>query len=252
MEESPVKVIKEFGGHSGANVNLIHNSKLNRYEVIKDNFNNSIESAKILNSLPFHTPEIYEVTRDKIVMEYIDGITLKTYLSTATHTDLDRLKKFLCEYIDQCLKTSQDYDFTDEISQKILSLKPYINLSNLFKNKNLTFPRSLIHGDFTLENIIFSNDNFYFIDSNPTNLNSIVFDFNKLRQDIEFSWFMRDINPQTSYKMDCDYLLCELKKEYPSLYNNDVTILMLSRILPYCKTLKNKNIVLESIIKLCL
>jgi len=245
-------LIKEFSGNSGARINLIYNSKLCRYEVVKDNFNKSIESAKILNSLPFHTPEIYEVTQDKIVMEYIDGITIKTYLSTATHTDIDRLKAFLCQYIDQCLNNSQEYDFTDEISQKVLSLKPYIDLSNLFKNTNLVFPRSLIHGDFTLENIIFSNNNFYFIDGNPTNLNSIVFDFNKLRQDIEFSWFIRNIEVQTSYKMDCGYLLHQLKKKYPSLYNNDITILMLSRILPYCRTLKNKNTVLESIIKLCL
>ena len=46
---------------------------------------------------------------------------------------------------------------------------------------NFDIPQSTIHGDFTFDNIIHKNGEFYLIDANPTSLNSIYFDGSKIK-----------------------------------------------------------------------
>ena len=183
-----MQLVKHLKGHSGATVSLYKDN--DTYKVIKDNYDKAEQSVNILKQLPFDTPEVYEVTSNKIVMEYINGMDMATYLTRADNKDVDKLIDFLSNYINWCLDNSTNVDFFEPLSEKIYSLVKHIDLSSLLSEKWSNIPQSLIHGDFTLENIMYSNNKFYFIDANPTNLNSIWFDAKRLYNGINaFTYF---------------------------------------------------------------
>lgn len=243
-----MRLVKPLKGHSGAQVSLYVED--NEYFVVKENYSKARESVAILNALPFPTPHIYEVTDDKIVMEYINGQDMASYLESATEEDIEKLINFLTEYIQWCLDNSKNVDFYESVLAKVLDLGKYINLSFLLKEKWSDIPQSVIHGDFTLENIMYSDGKFYLIDANPTNLNSIYFDANKLRQDIDCLWFVRHKNNKLHYKIVCEKISKKLKKRFNFMQNDTIMILMLSRILPYTKDNFTKNFLLEELEKL--
>ena len=241
-------LVKHLKGHSGATVSLCKDDE--GYKVVKENYSKARESVDILNALPFNTPKIYEVTDNKIVMEYINGQDMASYLESATEEDVEKLIEFITEYINWCLDNSQYADFYEPVLAKVLDLGKEINLSFILKEKWSDIPMSLIHGDFTLENIMYSNGKFYLIDANPTNLNSVYFDANKLRQDIDSLWFVRHKKNKLHYKIVCDKISKKLKKRFNFMQNDTIMILMLSRILPYTKDNFTKNFLLEELEKL--
>ena len=240
-------LVKHLKGHSGATVSLYKDNTT--YKVVKENYSKARESVDILESLPFNTPKVYEVTDDKIVMEYINGQDMASYLLSATDKDVDKLIEFLSEYISWCLDNSEYLDFYEPLLSKVTSLKDYINISDILKEEWSDIPCSTIHGDFTLENIMYANNKFYLIDANPTNLNSIYFDANKLRQDIDCLWFVRKEKNKLHYKIVCEKISNELKKRFNFMQNDTIIVLMLARILPYCKDDFTKNFITKEIEK---
>src|SRR6056300_1475918 len=112
-----LKLVKHLKGHSGAKVSLYVED--NEYIVIKENYRKARESVDILNALPFNTPHIYEVTDDKIVMEYINGQDMKSYLLTATEKEIQNLIDFISEYVNWCLDNSTSVDFYEHVYSKI-------------------------------------------------------------------------------------------------------------------------------------
>ena len=225
-----MRLIKELKGHSGATVSLFDNNV-----VVKTNYNKARQSASILQELPFHTPEIYEIEDDTITMEYINGEDIRSLLEHHGQEGLDLLIKFIEQYFDWCLANSSKYIFTNEVDEKIFQLGDYINLESIKSQLQYDMPRSLIHGDFTFDNIIFKDGKFYLIDANPTYLNSIHFDGSKLRQDIDGFWFMRNVEDKLNYKISCLAIGEQLKSKYDFMRNNNLYVFMLSRILPYTK-----------------
>ena len=242
-----MQLVKHLKGHSGATVSLYKDNDL--YKVVKDNYSKAKQSVAILEELPFNTPKVYQVTSNKIVMEYINGMDMATYLTRADNKDVDKLIEFLSSYINWCLDKSVNVDFYEPLSRKIFSLTDYINLKPLLSEKWSDIPQSPIHGDFTLENIMYSNGHFYFIDANPTNLDSIWFDANKLRQDIDSLWFVRNITPSLELKLNCNKISKELKKRFTFMQKDYIMVLMLSRILPYTKDEKTEKFLRKEIEK---
>ena len=120
-------LVKHLKGHSGATVSLYKDNTT--YKVVKENYSKARESVDILNALPFNTPKIYEVTDDKIVMEYINGQDMASYLESATEEDVEKLIEFITEYINWCLNNSQYVDFYEPVLAKVLDLGKEINLS---------------------------------------------------------------------------------------------------------------------------
>ena len=241
-------LVKHLKGHSGATVSLYKDQ--DTYKVVKENYNKARESVEILRSLPFSTPAVYEVTDNKIVMEYISGQDMASYLLSASEREINNLIEFLSNYINWCLDNSEQYNFNYELLDKIESIGKHINLSFLIDKLNFEMPRSIIHGDFTLENIMFANDKFYLIDANPTALNSIYFDANKLRQDIDALWFVRKEKNKLHYRIVCEKISKELKKRFNFMQNDDIMTLMLARILPYCKDSFTSNFLTKEIEKI--
>lgn len=225
-----MQLIKELKGHSGASVSLYDNNT-----VVKSGYKKARESAKILEELPFNTPKILDVTDESIVMEYINGDDIASFLEHEGNAGVDSLIKFIESYFDWCLNNSQPYNFKNELQDKVLEIGQIINISSLVAEFNSDMPRSLIHGDFTFDNIIHKDGQFYLIDANPTNLNSVYFDGAKLRQDINGFWFIRHKKNKIDYKIACLKIYDHLKSKYSFMQHDNLYTFMLCRILPYCK-----------------
>lgn len=223
-------IVKDLKGHSGATVSLYDDNT-----VVKNGFKKSRESANILDILPFNTPKIYDVTDTSIVMEYINGDDIASFLEYSGNEGLDLLIKFIEKYFDWCLNNAIAYNFSSELLDKSVEISESINILGLIKKLYYKMPQSTIHGDFTFDNIIHKDGEFYLIDANPTNLNSIYFDGSKLRQDIDGFWFLRKRDDRINFKTACLNISEHLKYEYEFMNDNALYAFMLSRILPYSK-----------------
>jgi tRNA A-37 threonylcarbamoyl transferase component Bud32 len=249
--------IKDFKGHSGCKVQLY--SCDNKYIVVKSGSSKLKESANILLSLQnegFNIPEIYYISDDKIHMQYLNGIDMKTYIHNANSDEINNLINFIDSYIERSLQFKSS-PIMPNIVKKLKDIESRTDLTQLmFTTSELIkkLPSSgkvgLVHGDFTLENILFYNNKFYFIDANPTDINAIEFDVNKIRQDLECLWFVRNESDIITYKIVCDKINFHLKNKWEFMNNNYILILMLLRILPYCTEDTTQNFLIKEINKL--
>ena len=227
-----MKIIQEFtNGRSGCYVALaVIDNQLGVYKSGIKNVDQYLLNSK---SLPFKKPEIYSYTDTTLFMEYIPGISIKTYLDIATATDLDRLVDYISSYFDFCLNSSiENKDYSNVVLNKQLSINSICDVVTY--NFNCLLPKSITHGDFTFDNLIYYNNDFYMIDISPTDFDSIYFDANKLRQDLTGLWFVRNYNNKANYQLSCNYIYNKLKQKYSNVFNNEIYKFMLSRILPYC------------------
>jgi hypothetical protein len=243
-----VKLLKEFTGYSGSIVQLIDRG--NGPEVYKSNYPSSRAYSELVKQLPFNSPCLYEVGDDYVYMEYLPGLEMSEYIAYADKLALDKLCNFIISYVDWALSVSTEYNFDNEVQTKLEQLNQYTD-TDLFGQFNRCLPRSTIHGDLTLNNIIFYNSNFYLIDMHPTSLNSIVFDLNKLMQDFDSLWFVRNSTDLVNYSISCRYISRMLRDRFPNLFDNKIQAFMLSRILPYSKIDDDKKFLLREIDKLC-
>ena len=128
--------IKSFKGHSGCNVDLFKDN--NEYIVIKQGNNNLEESAKILNDLHqlgFNTPKTKVVSKDKIVIEYINGIDMQTYLAKSDSSDNLKLLNFINEYYSK-LYSNKQKDFSVELKKKLDEISIKVDYTRLHFNKD--------------------------------------------------------------------------------------------------------------------
>ena len=116
-----------------------------------------------------------------------------------------------------------------------MCIRDSINMAKLANSLKFNMPKSLIHGDFTFDNILHKDGEFYLIDANPTDLCSIYFDGSKLRQDIDGFWFLRNRDDKINFKISCKKISEHLKSKYSFMNYNSLYCFMLSRILPYSK-----------------
>tara|TARA_R110000772_G_scaffold133429_1_gene241889 strand:+ start:3178 stop:3909 length:732 start_codon:yes stop_codon:yes gene_type:complete len=225
-----MQLIKELNGHSGASVSLYDNNT-----VVKNGYKKARQSADILLSLPFKTPEIYEVTDESIVMEYVNGEDIASFLEQNGNEGIDLLIGFIEKYYSWCFENSTTYNFGEELDDKAFQIADTINLASLTNKLKYDMPKSMIHGDFTFDNMLHKDGEFYLIDANPTNLSSIYFDGAKLRQDIDGFWFLRSRPDKINFKISCKRISEHLKSTYAFMNDDNLYCFMLCRILPYCK-----------------
>ena len=241
-----MKVVRKFKGHSGSSVYLVE--KDNKHYVYK-NVDNAEQHVEVLKGLPFSTPEIIEIGNDFILMEYLPGLEMKQYLTYAGPNEIKQLTNFLIDYITFSFDTSSQYDFSRELWSKYSQIREHADIITHVAKIPTILPKGTVHGDFTLENIIFYNNKFYFIDAHCTNLNSIYFDANKLRQDINGLWFAREETNPINYSVSCNLIYSTLSKKFNNLFNDNIYAFMLARILPYCKRELERHLVLAEIKK---
>ena len=236
------KLIKELKGHSGASVCLYDNNT-----VVKSGYAKARQSVEILETLPFNTPRVHSVTDDTIIMEYVAGEDIASYFEHGNNESVDNIIKFIDHYFDWCLSNSEPYNFYDELEFKVLELGRFINVGPVVANLKYDMPKSIIHGDFTFDNILHKDGEFYLIDANPTPLSSIHFDGAKLRQDLDGYWFLRNKENNSNIKICCLKIREHLKCKYEFMNNNALYCFMLSRILPYSKDKRTRKFLTKEI-----
>jgi hypothetical protein len=245
-----VKILQTF--KNGRSNSVVHLAIVNDITgVYKTNIKNVEEIVQKWESLPFDKPKIYFHTANSLFMEYIPGTSIKQYLANATINDVDHLVSFISSYIDFCKKSSKaTFNYNDLIIDRVESTyKSLLPVGTTF-NFNTLLPKSITHGDFTLDNILYYNNKFYLIDISHSIWDSIYFDINKLRQDLTGLWFIRDEKIKQNWKIHCDYIYNQLDTKYPGLFDNEIYKLMITRILPYSKIEKETEFLIREIERL--
>jgi len=229
------KILKTLNGYSGSKIYLMSDD--NKVFIRKiDNVDRNYERLKTLKSFGFDVPCVYQKENNLLDMEYIPGLDIKSYLNVYT---IDKFLDYVYTLISEFSINSFNKDYT-EIYYKKLEWMDKLNPFSFTKNELIdrlpkVLPQSVYHGDLTLENIIYSkNDKFYMIDGSTIDYDSWVFDISKMRQDVCSGWFIRNFDDKNLKK----YLSIVDKKlieKYPIVNNNSLVILMLLRVFLYTK-----------------
>lgn len=242
-----MKKIHTFStGRSGCPVSLIEYN--GGVAVLKENVPNVEGILKIDYHMDFPTAAIYENTNSSIIMQYINGISIKTYLEDASTDDIHLLIDYIKRYFDFSIARSSPKEFGSFIQSKVEYLKPYVDLTDMKIKTNLL--SGIVHGDFTFDNIVFKDGKFYMIDLTPSVNSGIHFDANKLRQDLTGHWFIRNDKNTTNIRMACDIIYDELNKDYSYLFDDNLYKFMFARVLPYCKDETERDFIRNALCKL--
>lgn len=224
------KVIKELKGFSGNQVLLMQKGQ----HVFVRKAGNVERNAERMYALAsgYPLPKIYNCSKNRLDIEYIHGYDINTYL---THNSHEQLLEFLIEVIEKLSSDSKDFDYTELYYEKtkthVLETMG-LTTNTLLKRLPKKLPQSTYHGDFTLENIIYSESgSFYLIDCQTTEYNSFVFDIAKLRQDVESLWFVR--NSVNKHQVKLHHIKQQLLRRFPIAKDPALLILMLLRVYNY-------------------
>lgn len=225
------KLLKKFVGHSGSTVCLMQSDIMfvRKIENVERNYER-------LSSLVGYVdvPKILYYDGTILEMEYIHGSDMRTYLLNNPVKDL---KEFLVNTINIFSAKTVDKDYTSTYNYMLSWIEdgmfPFTK-QQLIEKLPKRLPKSVYHGDMTLENIIQSTSGrFYFIDAVTLRYDSWVFDIAKLRQDLECKWFLRR-NPAM---LDVKLLNIQerILAEFPIANNDYLLILMLLRVYLHCE-----------------
>ena len=248
-----MKLIKKLKGNSGALVELVEINS--NFYIKKTNGTKLKKSAEILQELKsqnFNTPDIISCSNKCLIMEYINGVDMQSFLENADNNKIFKIIDFINSYI-KIKRTNKKKNFSNEIYNKINSLKKKINqrylvfsLEQLYKKLPKICIDTSIHGDLTLDNIILKDDKFYLIDANPTDITALEYDVIKIRQDLDCLWFVRDFKNKNNFKIICDTISSKLKKNWSFFKNDYILIFMLLRIFPYKKDISTQKFLLKN------
>lgn len=244
------KILKTLNGYSGSKIFLMKDDKKVFIRKI-DNVDRNYERLQYLKNLGYFVPLIYEKKNNILDMEYITGLDIKTYLAV---DNIDLFLKYIFKLIDSFSKSSKQKDYTEVYNKRLywideLKIFPFTK-QELIESLPRCLPQSIYHGDLTLENIIYNNNNFYIIDCMTSDYDSWVFDLAKLRQDTNSFWFIRNTQDK-NLKKYLSIIDEKLLEKYPILKNNSLLILMLLRVYLYAKDdLEDKKFILKEIKRL--
>ncbi len=184
-------------------------------------------------------------------MEYIKGQTFSNYLQTCSIDDfLGRLKLLVNWSMLSKTDLTNKGEVRDIFLNKIDQLKSKnTNLKGsekIFKFMNQVpwerVPRSVCHGDLTIQNILIYQDKIYLLDFLDSFYDSWMIDIAKLLQDLDLGWTFRyeDLSMETKLKMriGTQYIIDTLNSlacegAYRLVYS--LLLLNILRITPYCK-----------------
>jgi len=236
-----MKEIKKLHGHSGSKVSLMEDD-LGRNFIRKiGNIERNFERLSFLHSKHFNVPRVDKITDDVLYMDYIHGLDMQSYIKT--ESNVEKLALFINEIFADFSTSTKNKSYTKIYEKNLMWLResdyelPF-SVDELIKKLPKILPKSNYHGDFTLDNLIYSDSTFYMIDAVTTDYDSYVFDIAKLRQDLDCRWFLRDSNLRIGSKVSKLKELLELKFKW-DMSDDYLLILMLLRV--YKHTQKNDS-----------
>ena len=245
-----MKVEKVLKGFSRSQIFICSDGK-KKFVRKKYNIHRNIKRINSLKNL-IKFPKIYKITEDYYDMEYINGVSIEQYL---IENNVENLVHFILKTLKKLSKNkyliknySDTYlNFLDGIkdNEMVFSKK------NLFKKLPKELPKTQYHGDFTLENMIFKKQ-FFLLDCSEGVFDSYIFDYSKLRQDIDALWFLRNTqNTNDTIFLKLNFMKKKLSNQLKYYNNKYLLILMLLRVYKYTKEKSfEKNFLLEKINKI--
>ena len=238
------KILRELSGHSGSTIYLMEDDRLFVRKI--NNVERNYERMTALKQAGYPVPEIYSYDGKILDMQYIRGLDMKNYL---IHNGISLLFNFLCDIIDALSDDfieSKDYNETYRNKLSWMNGTEGFNFTadELIRSLPRRLPRTMYHGDMTLENILYTDPSFCFIDPLTSEYDSYIFDIAKLRQDLECKWFIRNTDVKIDTKLQ--QLQDKLKRRFPEAFDDDILILMLMRVYPYCDEKDKQFIVNEA------
>lgn len=250
------ELIKPLSGHSGSEVMLMRNPARGYFVRKIGDVTRNVERYKALRH-QVDVPQIYlhDEAADLLDMQYIHGLDMVSYL---LYEDLEPLLAFLVATLRRLQEPGTTVDYRTVYEKK---LRP-IDFSNfgfsreaLLERLPMQLVQSNYHGDFTLENIIFSkaDGKFYLIDPLTSEYDSVAFDLGKLQQDLRCGWFIRNKNVLLKSKLTTLYhgLADSFDLHRNGGQDNDhLLIAMLLRVFPYCKTSSDRDFIIRNVRKL--
>lgn len=244
--------IKNLIGYSGSKVVLMTGPNGPFVRKTGDVIRN-IERMHVLKNLGFKLPEILRQTENEYDMEYLSHQNMSLWLARNSPS---ALIEFLLNCFDTLSKTEfihKDYTNTYYTKLQWIDTDPWknllpFNLSSFIKKLPKVFPASCYHGDLTLENILYTDRGFAFIDPLTSEYDSWYFDVAKLRQDLECGWFIRHQDHSLSVKLQS--ISRELGKTIKHYDDPFILMAMLLRILPYATHSQDTTWILKEIHRL--
>jgi len=234
--------VAKLQGNSGSRVSIVRDqSRLCVLKQGKGPFSDHATVFDTLRLIGLKTPRVYSTSDVHMLMDYIPGQTIQTYLDSNSGRDL-------LEYFIRCFELfdqhSQQSDFTQDIRDKFRelehSLPPNIilpfSLEELESHVPKVMPRGVCHGDLSLENILYHERDFYLIDCSHKQLNSWWLDAAKLSQDLDAHWFIRNQNPSQELLDRLNTISKQLRETVAPADDKALNCFMLLRVLPYCQT----------------
>jgi hypothetical protein len=223
------------------------------------------KQKKFPHSNLYIIPEVFEINISEestyFTMSYINANNFIEHFNKINLSKIDGLINHIISIIVEFIDNSTIMEInSDIISDKYLKTKKEILKNNIsldfeyldsifLTRYNLNLPIGRCHGDITLSNILFDNDDIYLIDFLDSFLESPIVDIAKLRQDTKFNWsscLYDKYFDMTKLKIILEYFDDKIHKyfsqfEFYKKHYKVFEILNILRVLQYAKD--------ESIIK---
>lgn len=226
------RIVKELQGFSGSRIYLM--TKHGRLWIRKQgNITRNFDRYQALQGL-LPMPEVYNIFDDTMDMEYIHGHDMRSYL---LNYPVEPLLEFLTGILENLSLDAEPRDYRGRVEQFLDTVdhSPFqFDPKQIIDEVPDQLPQSQYHGDLTLENIIYSDtQGFYLIDAQTGIWDSYIFDICKLRQDLECGWFLRDQPAFVDNKLD--WLQNAVLDVWPQANNRALLTLMLLRVYRYAR-----------------
>ena len=201
-------------GLSGCKLEFISDKYIRKYSS-DINYNNRLKlqinkqkKFSKLNILNIKTPYIlckgFNNSLSYFDMEYISGNVPFDIFIYEPKSKIDNFIIILINYFDFILENSKKIpilNFKQKSIEKLNNLyfksnnKDLINfiIKKIKDLQNDSFLESFCHGDFTIVNMIYSNDNIYLIDFLDSFIDSPLIDLVKLKQDLYYNWALNNL-----------------------------------------------------------
>lgn len=241
-------------GHSDSNISIRCDGNVNIVVKESDNIRllKSIKKHQQFNSKWFKTPTIHGVYPElnpniAYTMDFINGYSFFEFLNLSSKNDLDKfiskLEGYFTETILDTIKVP-----TNIFVNKLNSIDYYNEYYYIFEgNDYINLYTGKCHGDMTLSNMIFKEDDVYLIDFLDSYIESPSMDLIKLRQDTHLHWSFNMIDIKKAdlmkAKISLNYIDRWILDTYDIHEYHILQIINLIRILPYTHDISLKNFI---------
>ena len=243
-------------GHSDSSISI---QKTNGKNVVfKESTNirlrKSIKKHQEFSSNFFKIPTIYDIApepNNAYTMDYINGYSFFEFLNLCSKNDLDNFILKLEGYFNETILDTIKIP-TNIFVEKLNKIGYYDDYYFIFNGQeSLDVYTGNCHGDMTLSNMIFKDDDVYLIDFLDSYIETPTMDLIKLRQDTHLHWSFNMIDVKKSdlmkSKIALEYIDNWITDTYDMKNYKILQIINLVRIFPYTTDIKIKSFIHEKI-----